>query len=301
MIHECALFHRDAHMPPSGLAQATDEAAGFLRERFNDTGTAVAAIQVGTGFPCEELLEVIEDRAPMGDMPGMPTGDSSAGHELEILLGTCGGNRVLAFSGRRHLYEGHGVIPCVLPSCAASKCGIRNVIQVSAAGAVRDDWKPGTVVAVVDYINGLGTSPLVGHQDLGDVAFPDMTETFSQELISRFVNAADEVGLSPRLGVYLANVGPQFETPSEVAIARRNGADVVGMSLVLETIAAKALGARVMGIAVVANQAASHGGKPISHGTVVDTCRFAGTMIARALRHFFAGDYLPGDEQGSRA
>jgi purine-nucleoside phosphorylase len=168
-------------------------------------------------------------------------------------------------------------------------CGVGKVLQVSAAGAVREDFRPGTTMAVTDFINNLGTSPLVGNQDLGTTPFPDMQEAFSQVALSQFINLTADTGMVPRLGTYQANLGPQFETPTEVEAARRNGADAVGMSLVLETIAARAMGADVIAIAVITNAAASVRGHRISHEDVAEVAAFASRTLHAAIQAYAAG------------
>ena len=189
---------------------------------------------------------------------------------------------MLVALGRRHLYEGYGPAPCVLPLCAAIGCGVRNAFLLCAAGGVNPLFHPGMAVLVTDHINNLGASPLCGPEPLGESYFVEMGEAYSQALIAEFVNTAG-LALAPRLGVYQANLGPQFETPMEVEAARRNGADVVGMSLVLEAIAARALGCQVLGLAVVSNMAASHGVRPPSHEEVVLAVRAASGPVMRTL------------------
>jgi purine-nucleoside phosphorylase len=268
-----------------GLAQA---ASKLLRDRLALEGNIAAFVQTGSGFDLQNLLDETLASLPLNELPGMPDLPSPAGHPLRVTLGRCGTNLILLCEGRRHLYEGLGMVPCVLPVCAAAHCGIRKAIFLCAAGGIREDLKPGALVAVTDYINNLGTSPLCGNQTLGTTPFPDMTEAFSQALISDFINTVAESGLEVRLGTYQANLGPQYETPAEIFIAARNGADLVGMSLVPETIAARALGLEVMGLALVTNPAASQGGRPLSHQEVAETGRLASRNIARGLRDYLA-------------
>ncbi len=277
-------------MPPNHLRNLAAAGADFLRDRLGVDGREVAFIQTGTGFDLAGLLDQESASVSLNDLPGMPDDDSPAGHRLRLIRGRCGQNRILLCQGRRHWYEGHGMAPCVLPACSAALCGIPNAVFLCATGGIREDLKPGTLVAVTDFINNLGTSPLTGNLDLGHTPFPDMTHAFSQQLLAGFVNAAAELGLSPRLGVYQANAGPQYETPAEIEVARRNGADVVGMSLVPETIAAHTLEMRVLGLALVANTAAGHGGAPIAHQDVVEACHFASDSLRRALRLYLRSE-----------
>ncbi|NOY82320.1 MAG: purine-nucleoside phosphorylase [Kiritimatiellaeota bacterium] len=270
---------------PDELVELTCRAAEALRGAFPDWTAPVAVLQTGTGFTAEGLLDEELGRLPYSALPGMPGGaPSPAGHRLEAMLGVSEGSQVLVLEGRRHLYEGYGPHPCVLPLCAAIGAGVSRVFLTSAVGGVREDWQPGTLVVLTDHINCLGTSPLIGNPGLGPSPFPEMQTTYSQELNAGFINAAAEVGLIPRLGVYQANVGPQFETPAEVEIAQRNGADVLGMSVVLEAIAARAMGAQVAALALITNKAAGYMVRPPSHEDVLEAGRFCSRAIMRALR-----------------
>lgn len=274
-------------MPSSSLASRVQIGAEALLRQFPALENAAFMLQVGTGFDTTGLLDETIAAAAMHEVLALPQTASPAGHPLRFELGRCGQQTILLAHGRRHLYEGFGIDACVLPVCAALRCGVRNVIGISAVGGVRCELKPGTVLCTTDFINNLGTSPLVGNQALTTTPFPDMSQAFSQALIAEFVNAAGRVGMTPRLGVYQANLGPQFESPAETAIARENGADVVGMSLVPETIMAHAMGARMMGLAMVSNAAAEFGQKVPSHNDVLESIAFASHAMVRALRQFF--------------
>jgi len=265
------------------LAERIAAASTALRALFPAWDSPAAVIQLGTGFIVDGLLDRIEGEAALSDLPGMPEGPSPADHPMGMILGRCGRCQVLVLQGRRHLYEGHGVAPCVLPVGAAIHAGIPRVILLSSVGGVREDLKPGTAMVVTDYINNLGASPLVGNQALSAAPFPEMRTAYSQELGAIFTNAAAECGLNPRLGIYQANLGPQFETPAEVVAARRNGADVVGMSVVLETIIARAMQVEVMALALVANMAAAHTTRPPKHADSLEAGRYRSAPIMRAL------------------
>ncbi len=270
---------------PDELVELTSRAADSLRGAFPDWTAPVAVLQTGTGFTAAGLLDKELGRVPYSALPGMPCGaPSPAGHRLEATLGLSEGMQVLVLEGRRHLYEGYGPGPCVLPLCAAIRAGVSRVFLTSAVGGIRDDWQPGTLVVLTDHINCLGTSPLIGNPGLGYSPFPEMLTTYSQELNAEFINAAAQVGLIPRLGVYQANLGPQFETPAEVGIAQRNGADVLGMSVVLEAIAARAMGAQVCALALITNKASGYAMRPPSHEDVIEAGRFCSQTVMRALR-----------------
>ncbi len=268
------------------LRTQSEKAADFLKSRFPKWQAPCALIQTGSGFDGYGIADQILGEADLHEMPGMPPDPSPAGHPMRLVLVACQERQVLLCLGRRHLYEGHGPVPCVLPACAAKLAGIHYLAFVCAAGGVNSEYRPGTVMVMADYINNLGVSPLTGNGSLGNDFFPAMNNAFSQPMISSFINAAADTDLRPRLGVYQANPGPQFETPAEVAVARRNGADAVGMSTVLETIAAHALGAQVLGVALITNVASSDGAEPPAHREVQEVGRLATPSLTRALRRW---------------
>lgn len=273
---------------PESLRMTALAAAEKLQSELTAWAEPVAFVQTGSGMDTGELLDEILAEISMADLPGLPPGPSPAGHELVLRLGRCGDRQVLLAAGRRHLYEGFGTAPCVLPVSAAVLAGVPRVVLVCAAGSIKPDFRPGTVVALIDFINNLGTSPLVGPEPLGDSYFLPMNEAYSQAMVSEFINCVPIGELQVRLGIYQANVGPQYETPAEIDVARRNGADLVGMSTVPETIAARALGADVLGLAVVTNFAASKSAKKPEHAEVADVASQSSPYIMRALNRFLS-------------
>ncbi len=271
----------------------SEEVAAALRQALGISSPPSLFLQTGSGLALDDLLDTVLSTVEFGALPHLSATDSPAGHALRFHWGLCGGRHVLLCAGRRHFYEGLGVDACVLPVCAAAWLGTRHLALVCAAGGINCEYRPGTMMVMADFINTLGASPLAGPTPLGQSYFQSMNEAFSQNLISTFINAADEVDLASRLGVYQANPGPQYETPAEVRVARSNGADAVGMSVVLETIAGRALGCQVLGLAVITNLAASDGVRPPEHGEVLAVGQYAGPHLTRALRHWIAtGDFV---------
>ena len=270
------------------LRRWSEEAAEAIRSGLPGFEAPLAFVQLGIGFEPNGLLDRVLGALKMDALPGMPAGESPGGADLLLTLGEVGGGQVLVAAGHRYLYEGYGVEPCVLPVCAAAATGIHRIVLVDAAAAVREELKPGTSVVLTDFINALGTSPLVGNCDLGPSCFPGMSDAFSQEMNSHFINSAAEVGLNPRLGICQATPGPQFATPAEIAIVRTNGADVVGPGLVLEAIAARAVDCQTLGLALVARAGASYTARPASFADVCETCRFCSPLLMRALRSCLA-------------
>ncbi len=275
---------------PGALRSTAEAAAAELLSRLPEWDAPSGMVQLGTGFCDKGLFDRVIGTVPLDVLPGMPSGPSPASHALTLSLCQCGAAQILVCRGRRHAYEGYGPLPCVLPVCAAALCGVRDFLLTSTAtGAVHEEFKPGTWMVATDYINNLGLSPLVGNQDLGAEAFPDMTDVFSQELISELVNAADPHGLTFRLGTYQANLGPQLATPAEVSAARRNGADALGRSVVLETIAINAMGGRVTAVSLVLGAAAVCGGGGVSQRRILDEAPFLSSHLMRVFHALFAG------------
>ncbi|OGV70374.1 MAG: hypothetical protein A3K19_27070 [Lentisphaerae bacterium RIFOXYB12_FULL_65_16] len=270
-----------------GMARMREQvecAAAALRAALPAWQTPVGVVQLGTGFDPAGLLDEELGSFSFSDIPGMPPGPSPAGHPLRGVLGRCGEVQILLLNGHRHVFEGYGIAPCVLPVCAAVACGVRNVILLVTGGGVHEEFRPGTWVAATDYVNNQYTSPLVGNLDLGGEECLDMTQAFSQPLLSEVVNAASEVGVTVRMGTYQADVGPQLQTPLEVEIARQHGADALGMNGVQETIAACAMGARTAALILVNYLAAHHAGKPPSFAQIAEVSAFASPPMMRALR-----------------
>lgn len=186
-----------------------------------------------------------------------------AGHGGEMRLHRIAGRDVLVLLGRTHLYEGRGVDAVVHPVRVAARLGVRTMILTNGCGSTRAEWGPGTIVLLADHINLTGVSPLTGPE------FVDMTDAYSPALRA----LAHRVESRLAEGVYAQFRGPQYETPAEVRMAARAGADLVGMSTTLETIAARAAGMEVLGVSLVTNTAAGVNAGKLSHTEVLDVGR----------------------------
>ncbi|MDN5920628.1 MAG: purine-nucleoside phosphorylase, partial [Pseudonocardia sp.] len=182
--------------------------------------------------------------------------------------------RVLVLLGRTHLYEGHGVDPVVHGVRTAAAAGCRAVVLTNAAGGIREGMSVGQPVLVSDHLNLLARSPLAGAR------FVDLTDAYSP----RLRELARTIDPSLADGVYAGLPGPHFETPAEIRMLRGMGADLVGMSTVLETIAARAEGLDVCGISLVTNLAAGMSGQPLDHEEVLAAGAAAATRMGGLLR-----------------
>ncbi|HZS41990.1 MAG TPA: purine-nucleoside phosphorylase [Polyangia bacterium] len=194
------------------------------------------------------------------------------GHAGVVAFGRAGALPVAAFKGRIHFYEGHDLARVAFPARLLVALGCKTLILTNAAGGIDPSLAPGEIVILRDHLNLLGGSPLRGPNDdsLGP-RFPDMSEVYARPLRQIAADAGAEVGLTLRQGVYAACPGPNYETPSEVRMLRTLGADLVGMSTVPEAIAARHLGARVLGLSCVTNLAAGITDQPLSHDEVTET------------------------------
>ena len=191
---------------------------------------------------------------------------------------------VACLQGRVHLYEGVPAATLAVLPRTLKALGCELLILTNAAGALRLELTPGTVVLIEDHINLLGQSPLVGANDpaIGP-RFPDMSEVYDRELRARLQRIAGRLGIELPGGVYLATLGPAFETPAEIRAFRALGADLVGMSTVPEAIGARHCGLKVLGLSIVTNLAAGLGQQPLSHAETLTQAAGAATTLQRLL------------------
>ncbi len=245
-------------------------------------GTPEVAVILGSGlsgvFPVEG-----ERTLPFSAIPGFPA-PSVAGHAGEVAVGTISGRPVLVQRGRIHFYEGHPLADIVLPVRAYARLGVKVLVLTNASGGIAYGLEAGDLVLLTDHINFLGENPLRGPNlaPLGP-RFPDMTEVYDRALRRTAHAVAAELGLTLKEGVYLATLGPSYETPAEIRAFRALGADLVGMSTVPEAIAARHAGLKVLGISCVTNLAAGVSPLPLSHEEVIATSRRRAADLGRLL------------------
>lgn len=194
------------------------------------------------------------------------------GHAGRLIAGRKHGLPLLVMQGRTHYYEGHDITSVVRPVRVLNMLGIRNLIITNAAGSVRKDIVPGSIVAIRDHINMLGANPLRGPNDERfGVRFPDMSLAYDPDLRKIARVTAQLQGWEMQEGVYACMPGPSYETPAEVNMVSVLGGDLVGMSTVPEVIAARHMGLRILGLSCVTNMAAGLSDVPLSHEEVEDT------------------------------
>ena len=249
---------------PDGIAAA----AAAIRDRL-ETRRPEVAIVLGSGLG--GLTERIGDAARIGyrDIPGFPV-PTVEGHGGELVAGTLAGRAVLAQSGRFHIYEGHDPAVCGLPVRVFAALGVTVVILTNAAGGIRRTFTPGTLMLIADQVNLTFRNPLIGRTLPGDERFPDMSAPYDPALGALAHAVARERGVRLETGVYAGVLGPSYETPAEIRMLERLGADAVGMSTVAEVIAARARGLRCLGISTITNPAAGIGAARLSHAEVME-------------------------------
>ncbi|MEQ3550681.1 purine-nucleoside phosphorylase [Pseudonocardia nematodicida] len=259
---------------PAKLAQ---EAAAELARRTG-ADTHDVAVVLGSGWrPAADVLGTPDTELPMAELPGF-VAPSAVGHGGTARSLSVGDRRVLVLLGRTHLYEGHGVDPVVHGVRTAAAAGVGAIVLTNAAGGITEGLSVGQPVLIADHLNLLARSPLVGAD------FVDLTEAYSPRLRA----AARELDPSLTEGVYAGLPGPHFETPAEIRMLRTLGADLVGMSTVMETIAARAAGLEVCGLSLVTNLAAGLSGQPLNHQEVLDAGQAAATRMGELLRDLVA-------------
>jgi purine-nucleoside phosphorylase len=248
----------------------------------------VPALGIVLGSGLGGLAAELQDEVaiPFQDLPGWPAA-TAPGHEGRLLFGTLEGRPVAMLQGRFHLYEGNDPGLVVQPVLLFASLGARAVLLTNAAGGLDPSFGPGTLMAIRDHINLTGRNPLLGpNADAIGPRFPDLTEAWSPRLRWQLLQAATAEAIDLAEGVYVGLTGPTYETPAEVRMLAGLGGDAVGMSTVLECIAARWAGLEVCGVSLVTNPGAGYSGEPLSHEEVLAAGREAGPRMVRLVRRF---------------
>jgi purine-nucleoside phosphorylase len=267
---------------PARLAALT-EAVRVRTDLVPEVGIVLGS---GLGGLADDLEDAVS--IPFAELPGWPAA-TAPGHASRLLLGRLAGRSVVMLQGRFHLYEGNDAGLVVQPVLLFGSLGARVVVLTNAAGGIDPAFGPGTLMIIGDHLNLTGRSPLFGPNadELGE-RFQDLTDAWSPRLRAalRAAGAAERVDLAE--GVYAGLLGPNYETPAEVRMLRTLGADAVGMSTVLECIAARWVGLEVCGVSLVTNAGAGYSGEPLTHEEVLAAGAEAGPRLAKVIRRFVA-------------
>ena len=251
-------------------ASAARAAADAVRASLGLRDKPVAAIILGSGLG--GLSADIGDarRIQFRDIPGFPAA-TVHGHAGQLISGTLAGRPVLALAGRFHLYEGHSARLAGFSVRVLHALGAQTLFVSNAAGGVNRTFAPGDLMSIADHINLMWRNPLEGPLEDGDERFPDMSGPYDATLRETLREVALAATIPLREGVYAGLLGPSYETPAEVRMLERIGADAVGMSTVPEVIVARAIGMRVVGVSCITNLASGLSLTPLSHDEVIDT------------------------------
>ncbi|MCK4802170.1 purine-nucleoside phosphorylase [bacterium] len=207
------------------------------------------------------------------------------GHAGEMVLGKLEGKEVCVMKGRVHFYEGYTMREITYPVRVMARLGIENLIITAATGGINKNFSPGDLVLITDHINFMGDNPLIGDRTKGQsITFTNMENVYDRDLISIVLSCAKVLKIKLQQGVYIAMRGPSYETPAETEMARRMGADLVGMSVVPESIVGKQLGLKILGISCVANMAGGTSKEPMNHQSVLRVAERAKAKLSRLLK-----------------
>jgi xanthosine phosphorylase len=238
----------------------------------------------GLGALADALVDAVA--VAYADLPGFPR-PTVEGHDGRLVLGRLEGLPVACLQGRVHLYEGVPASAVNVPVRTLKALGCEILVLTNAAGSLRAEIGPGSIALITDHINLQGQNPLVGINDHAFGArFPDLSTVYDPALREQLARIAERLGVALAGGVYVAVLGPSFETPAEIRAFRALGADLVGMSTVPEAISARHAGLRVIGLSVVTNLAAGLGAGPLSHEETLAQASTAAAKLAMVLRAF---------------
>ena len=255
------------------------ESKAFIEKSLKETPKVGIILGSGLG----DLVNVIEDKVYIDykDIPNFPQ-STVKGHKGRLVSGTVHGVPVLCMEGRFHFYEGYTMKEVTYPVYVFKMLGIEKILVTNACGGINTDFEPGTLMIINDFINLMGTNPLMGPNDerFGP-RFPDMSEPYSKVLMGKAKEVADKLNIEYKEGVYAGFTGPYYETAAEIVMIGRHGADAVGMSTVPETIVANYLGLDVLGISCITNMATGIQEMKHSHDRVVETAKKASINMCK--------------------
>lgn len=251
----------------------------------NKAETPRAGFVLGTGLG--GVADLVENpvHVPYAELPGFPI-SSVASHAGRFVAGRADGVPVIIQQGRCHLYEGYSADDVCMGTRVMAALGIKTLVITNAAGAINPLFEAGGVMIITDHINFTGTSPLIGpNRDEAGPRFPDMSEPYDGNLVRLAENAALKAGIRLEKGVYLGLAGPQLETPAETRAFRMWGADAIGMSTVLEVIAARHMGLRVLGLSCLSNKNLPGCMEKTSLEEIIRVAGLAGERLTTVIAH----------------
>jgi purine-nucleoside phosphorylase len=279
-------FELGREIAPADQSILLDDLQAAVRARTALEPRVGLVLGSGLGGLADQMQ--VEAAIPFGDLPGWPSA-TAPGHAGRLLFGRLAGVAAVIQQGRFHLYEGHSAGFVVQPVLLMGRLGAGVVVLTNAAGGVNPDFGAGTLMVITDHLNLTGRHPLIGPNDpaMGE-RFPDMTRVWDLDLRARLLAAAGAEDVTLASGVYACLSGPSYETPAEVRMLGRLGADAVGMSTVPEALAAHWAGTRVCGVSLVTNPGAGISGAQLTHTEVLAAAEAAGPRLAKVIARFVA-------------
>jgi purine-nucleoside phosphorylase len=271
----------------NAVTQILDDAVRLVRSRAPTKPLVGVVLGSGLGAWADSLSRAV--KVPYADIPHMPL-STVPGHAGNLVVGFAGGVPVACLQGRVHPYEGHPAVRAVFGVRLLARLGCRAAVLTNAAGGIRPDFGPGDFMLLSDHLNLSGMNPLVGpNEDAMGPRFPDMSTAYDPPMRALAHEAAGEVGVALHEGVYAALLGPSYETPAEIRMLQRLGADAVGMSTALEVIALRHMGVRCGAMSCITNLAAGISKVELAHAEVEETARrvreqFKALLTAWVLR-----------------
>ena len=264
----------------AGAGDRVAAAARAVGERLDRVPGIAIVLGSGMGLLAERLTEA--RRIPYAEIPHFPR-TTVVGHQGELVVGALGGTPVLLQSGRFHLYEGHAPETVALPVRVFAELGVKTLVLTNAAGGIRRNFARGVLMLIADHVNLTFRNPLIGPNLPGEERFPDMSDPYDRELraLAREVAAQRKVALEE--GVYIQVLGPSYETPAEIRMAERMGADAIGMSTAVEVIVARARGLRCLAVSTISNPAAGTTHERLDHADVLATTREVAGNLERLV------------------
>lgn len=265
-------------------------AASVIMKRANGLAPKIA-LTLGSGLGA--VADLLEEPVtlPFTDIPGFPP-PTVEGHEGTLRIGTVAGVPVIFMKGRKHLYEGPQDAAVAIKHMIRTlkTAGVETLFLTNAAGSLRAEYGPGSLVAISDHINLTGFNPLVGpNDDEWGPRFPPMENAWDADLRAQLLAAGKKVGIADLgEGVYAQHMGPTFETPAEVRFSKVIGADTVGMSTAVECIVARHCGLKCVGVSAITNLGAGLGLEPLSHEQTLDGAKLAEKKMAALVKAFIA-------------
>lgn len=278
----------DKHM--SGIYSRLCGYLEAVRAKTDFLPQAAVVLGSGLGGFADELE--VECTVDYRDIEGFPV-STVAGHRGRFIFGRVGGSdsaRIVCMQGRVHYYEGYSIQDVVMPIRLMRLMGAESILLTNAAGGINPSFRAGDLMVIKDHISLFAPNPLVGENDerLGE-RFPDMSEIYSRRLTDIIRKSASDCGIELREGVYVQLTGPSYESPAEISMLGKMGADAVGMSTACEAVAARHCGMEVCGISCISNMAAGISKQPLSHEEVRQTADRTAPLFRRLVSSSLAG------------